>query len=238
MTAPDRVSVVTTCWNEARYLPDAVHSVASQIAPVREHVIVDDGSTDESLSIARQLEQDYDHVRVISITNRTMPNARNAGLLALRPCDYVVFCDADDWLAPTFVVETLACALEEDADCVVPALRRHDRRGIHEPVLPTIMHPTLTQLWQACSAWSCGLFRREMLSEIGGFHGLMSGDCDWDFWVDVTSRGYRIAYCDATHVNYRVHAESYTRRLAASERDRNKIEMARHFRGRLPLAVA
>lgn len=220
------VSVVTTCFNEAEYVVDAIRSVAAQTHPVLEHVVVDDGSSDPAVATTLAA---WPHLKVVRVTNRGMPNARNAGIIALDPCDFVVFLDADDWLEPNFVEATLDAACFSGADVVCPGLVRHDRHGIHEVAFPDVINPTVDELWNECHGYSCVLVRRDLLSEIGGFHGLTSGDCDWDFWIDVTARDAQIVYAP-THYHYRVHRDSWTRKFSKSERAANVAEMRRHHR--------
>jgi glycosyltransferase involved in cell wall biosynthesis len=67
MTNPCSVSVVIPCYNGARFLRETVASVLSQTAPVLEVLVVDDGSTDDSVAVA---ESFGDPVRVIRQANQ------------------------------------------------------------------------------------------------------------------------------------------------------------------------
>src|SRR5690349_12188340 len=89
------ISVVIVCYNQARYLRDAIESVLAQSYQGAEILLVDDGSTDQTSEIARE----YPQVRYIRQNNRGLSAARNAGLHRSRG-RYVVFLDADDRLLP------------------------------------------------------------------------------------------------------------------------------------------
>lgn len=94
------VSVVIPVFNAARYLPRALESVAAQNYPADrlETIVIDDGSTDESLEIARSFETRSPGIQVFSQPNQGVSAARNLGIL-VSSGNLIAFLDADDrWL--------------------------------------------------------------------------------------------------------------------------------------------
>src|SRR5262245_1301539 len=87
------VSVVIPCYNQARYLGEAIASARRQTHPDIEIIVVDDGSTDDTVQVA----QGYDGVRVVSQPNKGQGAARNKGLEQATGA-YIVFLDSDDRL--------------------------------------------------------------------------------------------------------------------------------------------
>lgn len=98
-----RFSVIIPLYNKAPYVKKALESVSSQNFRDFELIVVDDGSTDESLAIAQSVldECDLRH-RLIHQDNAGVSIARNNGVAAAQG-EYVCFLDADDWWAPTFL---------------------------------------------------------------------------------------------------------------------------------------
>jgi len=90
-----RFSVVIPAFNAAATLARAIESVRAQSWPAHEIIVVDDGSTDATVEIARQ----FDAVHLIQQANSGVSVARNAGA-AVATGDWLVFLDADDWYAP------------------------------------------------------------------------------------------------------------------------------------------
>ena len=94
------VSVIIPAFNAARFLERALNSVASQTYPADriETVVVDDGSTDDTLALARSFEQSLPRFQVYSQPNRGVAAARNLGI-AVSSGELIAFLDADDrWL--------------------------------------------------------------------------------------------------------------------------------------------
>src|SRR6516162_6773931 len=137
------VSVTIPCFNQARFLSDAIASVRRQrYAPV-EIVVIDDGSTDESARIARAAA-----VRLARQANAGISAARNAGLEMARG-EFIVFLDADDELLPDAVesgVEVLqrnpsvSCVVRR---CQVMDTERRPLPTVHTP----IGMPELYRVW-------------------------------------------------------------------------------------------
>jgi glycosyltransferase involved in cell wall biosynthesis len=88
------ITVVIPAYNEAGRIADAIKSAHAQTEPPAEVLVIDDGSTDETASIARSLG-----VRVLSQRNAGVSAARNLAIQKAS-CPWVAFCDADDILLP------------------------------------------------------------------------------------------------------------------------------------------
>lgn len=93
------VSIVLPCYNCQSYIDQAIDSVFQQTYADWELVIVDDGSTDQSLDIIRQYAESESRIRVFTQENRGVSKARNLALENARG-EYIAFLDADDWLPP------------------------------------------------------------------------------------------------------------------------------------------
>jgi glycosyltransferase involved in cell wall biosynthesis len=92
------VSVIIPAYNAATLVGGAIDSVLCQTIPEFEIIVVDDGSTDDTQATVERYLSDS-RVRYISQQNRGLPGARNAGAENSRG-EYLVFLDADDFLAP------------------------------------------------------------------------------------------------------------------------------------------
>ena len=95
MLSPPLVSIVIPCYNQAPFLSEAIASALQQSYSSIEVIVVDDGSTDDTSSVAKS----YGQVRYVKQANRGVTAARNAGL-TMSCGTYVVFLDADDRLLP------------------------------------------------------------------------------------------------------------------------------------------
>lgn len=95
-------SVIIPLYNKAPYVAKAIESVLGQTYSDFEVIVIDDGSTDQSLEVAKTFENKS--ITIISQPNSGVSTARNNGVkLAKHP--YICFLDADDWWHPTFLEE-------------------------------------------------------------------------------------------------------------------------------------
>ena len=108
-----KISVVMPIYNAYDYLRPAIDSVLNQTLTDIELICVDDGSTDNSLSILKEYQQQDDRVRILSENNAGPSLARNKGLSRARG-KYVIFLDADDFFDYN-LLETLYNLAEEQS---------------------------------------------------------------------------------------------------------------------------
>ncbi|WP_195863616.1 glycosyltransferase family 2 protein [Aerococcus urinae] len=106
------VSVIMPVYNVEEYLEDAILSVFNQTYQNIEIILINDGSTDASLSIAEKLKEESEFQFLIhSQANGGLSNARNTGL-KLAKGDYIYFFDSDD-LIEKEMIKTLVNSMEE-----------------------------------------------------------------------------------------------------------------------------
>jgi glycosyltransferase domain-containing protein len=109
------VSVLLCNYNDARYLPDSLGAICNQTRPPDEVILLDDGSTDNSLEIIEDFARRYSFVRVLkNETNRGVTYSINR-LLGEARCDFIVWAAADDRLMPNFIERNVQCLLEYPA---------------------------------------------------------------------------------------------------------------------------
>ena len=111
MKAAKRISLIVPVHNAARFLPALTASIQAQDWENLQLIFSDDGSTDESLTVLRQLQQQNAGIVVVTGENTGVSSARNRAL-RLADGDYIGFSDADDVLAPGYF-HTLAALLEQ-----------------------------------------------------------------------------------------------------------------------------
>ena len=110
-----KTSLIIPAYNAEKYIYNCVASILNQTYGNIEVIIINDGSDDRTLSILRELEKKDNRVLIIDKKNGGVSAARNDGIDAATG-DYIVFVDADDYLAPDFVAYMLSIAEKTGAD--------------------------------------------------------------------------------------------------------------------------
>lgn len=98
-TAEMKLSIVTTMYNSAKYLPKCVDSLLNQDLSEEDYeiILVNDGSPDNSLELAEQYASCHKNIKVLSHANKGLAGARNTGLDAATG-EYLCFVDPDDYV--------------------------------------------------------------------------------------------------------------------------------------------
>ena len=184
------VSVITPSHNQQRYLTRVVESVAAQTVAVREHIIVDDGSTDGSRELLLELFREHPHLHVLFQDRRGAAAARNRGIAIARG-RYIAFLDADDLWHPQ-KVERQVRFMEENGALFtfgdyVEVDHAHGRPQKRYHLPESVTHDDLLR---GCPI-GC-LTAAYNQEELGKRYmpGVKSGH-DWGLWLDLTRGGVR-----------------------------------------------
>ncbi len=97
-------SVIIPLYNKAAYIEKAIRSVLAQTYQEFELIVVNDGSTDDSLEIVRNCQSSIANCQLLEQQNQGVSVARNNGV-KLAKYDYIAFLDADDWWELTYLEE-------------------------------------------------------------------------------------------------------------------------------------
>jgi glycosyltransferase involved in cell wall biosynthesis len=203
-----RVSIVTPTFNQAKFLRETVQSVLEQDYPHIEHLVIDDGSTDDTRSV---LESFGSRVRWWSRPNQGQTATINEGFSASRG-DIVTWLNSDDTLLPGAVSWAISAFSRHTGAGVVfgdtlftrpdgSAVRRSTARPFDYETFVVECHNPIPQ----CSSF----IRRRVLDDAGP----LDPDCyyfmDWDLWLRSGLR-WPIVYEPELVSTYRLHSQSKT----------------------------
>lgn len=192
------ISVVIPAYNSAATLASAIHSVLDQGVEIQEIIVIDDGSTDETASIARGLSE---LVRVITVPNGGPSRARNIGILAAQG-DWVAFLDDDDSWHPEKLERQLKLLAEHpELDLLATNWSRSaPTPGHYTGSLTRLSYFSILLLNRFQT--STVLSRRSALLETGDFDPELDGVEDWDYWMRF-SKMHSVAILEEQLVLYR-----------------------------------
>lgn len=123
------LSIVIPAYNVDKYLSCCLDSLLSNVGITdAEIIIVNDGSTDNTLSIAEEYSKDYKNIKVISKANGGPSAARNLGLKEAEG-EYVFFCDADDMVIDRFLPIVLGAIRKCEIDVILWSAEIIDESG-------------------------------------------------------------------------------------------------------------
>ena len=211
-----KFSVVIPLYNKEHYIEATIQSVLSQTCTDYEVLVVDDGSVDHSLALARKFESD--RVRIIPQENQGVSVARNTGILNARG-EYICFLDADDEWRPDYLatIDELTVKYPESAIFVTAYAVNMGNGKINystrlEPETGCLPSYWLTLAKGYDFVWtSATTMRRNTLMDAGLFKPGEKIGQDLDMWARVARINPRVAYSNHICVNYNRAAEANAR---------------------------
>lgn len=205
------VSVIVPCYNYAKYLPECIDSLISQTYPIKEIIIVNDGSPDNTSEVSRSLIEKYPdkNIKLVEKVNGGLSSARNAGInIAIG--EYIMCLDADDKLVPGGIEEHVRL-MEDDMTIAQCALMEFGERHIMmTPTSPT----NLRRVMQSNTIYCNAMFSRKMWEQVGGFDEgqlIRYGLEDWEFWIRLLAEGCHVNTSEFVALRYRVHGSNMTK---------------------------
>lgn len=188
-----KVSIIIPCYNMQEYVGEAIQSALYQTYRDFEIIVVNDGSTDDSLSEILKYK-----VAFINKENGGLAAARNSGIAAASG-QLILPLDADDKLDPRYLERTVP--LMKSGIGVVSTDMVYF--GTHSNRLrPT--HTTIGQVTQYNGMPVCSLIRKRAIEEAGWYKPVMNEGCeDWELWVSILKKGWQVAILNEPLFFYR-----------------------------------
>lgn len=232
------VSVIIPCYNQARYLGEALESVLAQTYPFIEVLVINDGSTDDIEGVLKQY-RDLPQLQVIHQENQGIASARNTGL-TLAQGSSIQFLDADDWLHPEKIARQVAIlSANPDVGLVYSDYYLvYNNADLCEQYTVADrctdpFNPDLFLTWwiQGVFPPCAALVQMEWIRRAGGFNTKLRAFADYEFWSRLSAHGCRAHYLPDKLAYYRQHKSSMTAdpRLLHDALQAARSELARQF---------
>jgi glycosyltransferase involved in cell wall biosynthesis len=193
-----RFSIVVPAYNAEATLAETLDAVCAQTFGDWECIVVDDGSVDGTLALARSYEGADPRFRVITQENRGTGGAYNAGVSAAGG-DWVSICSADDVLLPPHLA-SMSRAIDEHPECDIFSCNGYfwHPDGSRELVYPegeaaAAGSWSLEETFIHCFFSVGACYRRSLFDTVGGYLTDVFGE-DYDFWLRAMASGARHLY--------------------------------------------
>lgn len=197
------ISIVLPVYNGEKYLRKALDSIIGQTYREWELIIVNDCSTDNTLSICEEYALKDNRIRILNNTkNLKLPKSLNRGFEDSKG-EYLTWTSDDNMYEPK-ALEVLLQEIEKGYDMVYSNMiyigERDEELSIQFPRI---------SIWQGNNIGASFLYRRKIYDELGGYNEDMYLVEDYEYWIRV-SKHYKVKYCDQKLYKYRRHEGSLT----------------------------
>lgn len=219
-----KVSVVLPTYNAEKYLHECVNSIVNQTLEDIEIIIVNDGSTDKTIDIAKKLQSIDKRIIIINQSNKGPGEARNVGLRTAKG-EYISFIDPDDWIQKDMFLQMYNYAKSNNCDVVqcnyttrslksynnhnistIPSYKLMDANDIKKHIKSSLLEGKLsTYVWDK-------IYKVSFLKENELYFEDKRLFEDWYFIMSITSKMKRFFYITDNFYNYRVVEGSLARK--------------------------
>ena len=202
-----KFSVIVPLYNKALYVRHALESIAAQTFRDYEVIVVDDGSTDNSLEVVSGLKIEDRRLKILTQSNSGVAVARNNGVTASKG-EYVCFLDADDWWEVGFLK-----AMDD-------AIKQYPQAGLYATSYNIVRN---SQPWMPLKGMKAGVIDyfksyyfnsyampvwtgavcipRKVFEKLGGFNPMLKMAEDFDLWVRIALK-YPVYFINQPLANY------------------------------------
>ena len=199
-----RISVVTPCYDQAKFLPEVANSLSQQTYPFWEWIVVNDGSPDACLEVALEIQRNFTtkQVTVLNKVNSGLAHSRNVAI-SVASSPWICLLDADDRLEPTYFDKAIAIIRSDPSITAVNAhqqffgesdwswyLPKFDKNlGLYRGIYPvqTIFRK---RDWQHVKGFETTIILGYNVILLCTNLSLLSlplyRDEDWNFWISIS----------------------------------------------------
>lgn len=230
------VSIIIPCYNQGKYLNEALESVYNQTYSTLECLIIDDGSTDNTAEISKEWTKKDTRFKYFYQKNKGVSSARNFGI-KLANGDYFQFLDSDDLLHKNKLkasLNVLAKNKRSNSDIVITNFKMisHDSKEILPPFCN--LKEEFFSFEGFLFKWNidfsiqiqCGFFSSALFNTIK-FPENLTAQEDWVVWVELMKTKKNLYFLNKTFAYYRINPNSRMETLGIAD---NQIKLLANFK--------
>lgn len=217
------VTIVVPVFNEERFLAECLESLVAQSWTSWQCVVVDDASTDGSLTIARQFAKSDPRISSVRhYVNSGLPASRNTGL-RITTTPWITFLDADDFLLADSLKDRLLTASSVTDDTmagVYCGVRQYPEEVSLDEFPPSLpwnpppFHDYLSSRGECPFNAHAPIVRTDIVTAFGGFdESMLQGAEDWKLWLRIMRAGYHFLPSKLLTAVYRQKRRSMVRTM-------------------------
>lgn len=229
----NQLSVVMANYNHAQYLRESIESVLSQSYQPMEFIIIDDGSTDQSVEVIESYAKKYSIIRFFEHEKNEGVHVTVNQLLELAQGEYIYFQSADDKVHPGFFEKSMRCLLSHPQAvlCTSDPAYFNDSgplksRAFRLSRQPTYLSPkVMVDVIRRENFFVGGLTtiaRIEAIKEAGGWIEDLKWHCDW-FALHVMAFRYGSCYIPEFLASMRESEKSYSRNGTCDSKEQRQV---------------
>jgi len=210
-----KVSVIIPCYNQAHFLNEAVDSVLAQTYTNWECIIVNDGSTDNTESVALTCAEKDNRIKYIRKENVGLSSARNKGLDEATG-DYIQFLDSDDMITSDKFETSLRNG--NDADVIISGFKMFSKDNA-DIRLPFKLSANDFNFNSILMGWDVqfvfpphsGIFKSYLFENLR-FNETLRAREDWLMWLEIYRKNIKSVFIDQPFALYRSSSESMSQK--------------------------
>jgi glycosyltransferase involved in cell wall biosynthesis len=213
-TFDKKVSIIIPCYNYGKFLDTAINSALSQTYPNIEVVVIDDGSTDNTLDVVKKYEG---RIKFINQSNKGVSSSRNNGI-DNSIGEWILPLDADDWISPNYILDALSLIDNYKTiifgryyfvDTNLKLLNKH-YPSIDKTEKEILESCTLKNLILENSMTNTALYSKKMWEICGGYNEFFQIGEDWEFYINMISNGTIVKFMcqNEPYLLYRIHGDN------------------------------
>ncbi|WP_147302240.1 glycosyltransferase [Thalassotalea euphylliae] len=229
-----KISVITPSYNQGKYISETIESVVSQAYPNVEYIIIDGGSTDETVSVIKKYEAELAYW--VSEPDKGQSHAINKGF-SKATGDIFCWLNSDDEFAPNALWHMAVAFMTNDVDMVAGICEVYDDGQLIHRHLTSCQEGELPleELLDLDNGWNAGqffyqpevFFTRELWQRAGGY---VREDCyysmDFELWCRFAINKARLHKVGHPIVQFRSHPEQKTAEIAKFKAELTEVREA------------
>ncbi len=215
------VSIVIPVYNGQNFLEETIHSAFNSDYSPLEVIVVNDGSTDNSLQVAMSLLKQYSDLEIIDQENGGVASARNTGIKKASG-KYILPLDGDDLIDSSYISRSVEILEEnEKVKVVYCQARKFNEKGSKSWNLKPFSRNALAR---DNMIFVSALFRKSDWQKVGGFsEDMKMGREDWEFWIKMLKDGGEVVQLPFVGFHYRLTQNSKRKRTGTDQKKRERI---------------